>query len=1276
MGSYLDDLKNFLLINLWHSFDLCDFDSKIEKIEKIGSHDEFFKNLLKVLRKFHNNLSCLRYGLDYLKENNNKINEIINTKHDKVINEVNNLLHNFPIFKQTISNEYCPEALENSFIEGYYKIIKDTLTLLIDEVKIKKKSLNEIEDELKKQNESEETNFLLKFYNKFIANHITDNEKNNWEKSFEYLLKKQKRYLGEDRLGYWERQKCFKKKDFKDEIKKIIIETPPSEGNHIPEATCLVRFICFILSKYHIILHKYYTYDYKFISQYFGANREKQEEEIKRAQKIFTFTRLITKYFNSIFEHTDRTQNDKKISECLVLLSYLRRGFAYLLLDNPEKAFNDFSKVEKYANLLRKNSLQNTDNVTTLYSRLMLPYTYSLKGELYRRNFSFYNAHQYFCNSITKLEDLKNSKNDKIEKILNNSIALIRIKINKGKTFLELGEFKKSLKWFLKALLDYLKITKNSINNSKDPENNTRKANNTKNIENITEDIDKAIRYLEETKLDTHISKKELYNKIEPIVSDLQKIQNNFYPLLFSDICTRIAVVLTLLKLPDYSNNNKMTSKNPKRHGLALKWLEQAYYCLGSASYQIISSKLSKISKLSEISSQLSQISSKLPQIAKLPEIAELSEISSQLSQIAKLPEIAELSEISSQLSQISSKLPQISVLDKISSKLSKISKLSEISSQLSQISSKLPEIAELSEISSQLSQISSKLLQIAELPDKGKPKIYCNALTILNCLILYEKLKLIKDDDLPCLCTEAIELLKNGKYELIHFGGFRDIIYRILAITTLKSLQSKKNDKQDWEKDIAQRLLQSLLIYTEDFSIKNAELYRYLMKERKITRTKDERSIYIYGLQRWSSINPALVRPSAFKIKGGGMLIVYNGKGIAIDPGINFIENLYSEGFSIADIDYIIATHDHIDHIADVDTLMSLYYRRYKIEGSSKVKKNPLTLILNPSVSARYSFLINQNPELFRKIELSTEDDWRKIFEDFQIKAITVEHFDLSAPKYSNTIGLILSFGKKFKIGITSDTFYKEEIIQKFIDEHLDIFIVHINSVPFRELKAACDVSIDEKICKFLDLMKKNKKFEPILKEILYSLGYNYDDYDKKVLMEEERWNQLFNDEEPILGQHLLLYGTLKTFERFIETTSYSKNKLFLITEISEEMGNYRSKVARYLNDHFEKKNRSNSVKCLTMDIGMCIRIKDISNPKIEIRCSECRLSNDHDEDDRFHPISEIKEVCLKQEEEGLFYFCPYHDPEGPYKSTEEYEFAERLERYQPFRHIDIRIT
>lgn len=56
--------------------------------------------------------------------------------------------------------------------------------------------------------------------------------------------------------------------------------------------------------------------------------------------------------------------------------------------------------------------------------------------------------------------------------------------------------------------------------------------------------------------------------------------------------------------------------------------------------------------------------------------------------------------------------------------------------------------------------------------------------------------------------------------------------------------------------------------------------------------------------------------------IKGGGLFLKWNRYGVAIDPGINFMENMHMNGLNIKDINAIIVTHNHIDHNGDLLTI------------------------------------------------------------------------------------------------------------------------------------------------------------------------------------------------------------------------------------------------------------------------------------------------------------------------------------------------------------------
>lgn len=1143
------DWINFLKFEIYHSLEKYDIKDHISAHE---SQNEISKRFFKILECFYRFLYESRYQLSSFSEekdltyNREKYNIYSNDNCNKHIMDMNNLIQY--IFHLMLGHDNTPlniEEIEAILIYHFYNHIQESLKDAARlEMKFKFNHLDQLIGALTGQLQKAVVKLIIKGGEdeETIA---TVSEQEDPKCRLRILMNKHHRYAGPDRASFWRQQISVGKGDMDFASINLAAQKFITAQAH---SDIVAAFLIIMLTKYHIVIHQYAWNEFRYLEQHIDKAIDIKDKALK-AQKLFTFTRLIAKYFPNIFIPQDK-EISGAVAKAIEIISYMRRGFAFELLGNPEKAFNDYSSAEKQANKFTEERFTKiNEDFFLLYKDLTVPYIYSLKGELYRRNFAFYNAHQYFCNSITSFEDLMNNPvgNNEIAKLLEASIKIGRIKIAKGKTFFELGEFRKALKWHIKALQHLLRMM--GFIDSEDE----------------FEDI---ITYFIKKRLDPRINKRILYNKLLALTHKIYNIiKNEMFDfkecaVLFSEACNCISLIIFLFHFPDYDS------------------------------------------------------------------------------------------------------LDEIIILDNDGQTLSSLKDYKE--------------------------KVSRNYLA-------GKWLLLALKLNPFNCLARFNEL--IFDLENPCeearmklyMEKEELNIIPiNNLSDLITPGEPRDIAYRLIGKEVLDFLKEMDEKGSNNEMLIAKNLLQKLLISTDDFSTRNAELCRYLMRPERQMSEEEKEEIRLYCLRRWSSINPALPRPSAFMMKGGGYFITFKGKGIAIDPGIKFVENLYSEGFSIADVHYIIATHDHIDHIAEMDTIMGIHYKRCKVD---KKQERPLTLILNPSVAARYDFLVSQDPKMFRKMELSPYAGPINVFDlnDFAIEAKPAYHHDICSQKYSNSIGLILIFypgdkAREFKVGITGDTKLRQlqegkligDTIGKFYKD-TDILISHINGTPFRELKGYCGIEIRNQILKQqLAFMQEIPSMSLLVDQLIYALGYGIKKDTKKG--EIQPLEIIFNPPGPLNqeleqldGEHLFLHGILDCYKEFSDFGG-NKQKLFLIAETNEEMGSYRHKVAMLLNKYIPHPKN----KCFTGDIGLVIRIKPArqKEDRIEIRCSRCHLNNDFTDNDKFHSLDNIIEICLKWEEEGLVYLCPRHDPESANKKPSEYDFAERIERYQPLRHMEIRVS
>ena len=93
------------------------------------------------------------------------------------------------------------------------------------------------------------------------------------------------------------------------------------------------------------------------------------------------------------------------------------------------------------------------------------------------------------------------------------------------------------------------------------------------------------------------------------------------------------------------------------------------------------------------------------------------------------------------------------------------------------------------------------------------------------------------------------------------------------------------------------------------------------------MTTAEIEPQVYFEVLRRWNSYTP-IIADNYEVSKGGGYFIKYKDKGIVIDPGFNFIDNFKNAGHFFKDIDMIFISHAHNDHMADLESILTLLYK------------------------------------------------------------------------------------------------------------------------------------------------------------------------------------------------------------------------------------------------------------------------------------------------------------------------------------------------------------
>ena len=569
------------------------------------------------------------------------------------------------------------------------------------------------------------------------------------------------------------------------------------------------------------------------------------------------------------------------------------------------------------------------------------------------------------------------------------------------------------------------------------------------------------------------------------------------------------------------------------------------------------------------------------------------------------------------------------------------------------------------------------------------------------NTLIKSKFLQIMKS-----ISIQGFDFIKQNKENETHWtsgGSDFEKFSRVYEHYLLKeAIKIKKRDIKS-AKNIANPMLVDFLSNTDSGSLKLSQIYRYLMQEPNpgyFENESAETRMEFICLKRYSSFFPFVPRPSSFHIIGGGYFIrIYNKKletpiGIVVDPGPDFTENLYRSGHSLADIDIIIVSHDHADHSVSIDPILSLLGYKKRL-GDTKFNDEELDKRLvifgNKSIEERYAFFEKQEYKYaplrvipLKDIHLKSEIDLamgkhnRLKDIDLTIESFDVYHRDLAQ---NNAKGIRISIKGKpeLSIGITSDTGNHKKYNKNFKKIlNSDIVIAHISSVPLTQLRSIAGVwksEIDNETTApdyewlkeiWEDTISKNDK--TLHQLIKFSLWLE----DKKKQESKSAENKAPDetspfgriDEKEVGGSsHLYLSGIIEFAQKFMGLRKDNQGA-FVISELREELASFRTKIAKGLNEHFF--NKTKNLKAITADLGLRIILESDNEQKnLRVLCSSCEKDNDMTTKEKYHSIKNIREVCVKGEDEGIFYNCILHDPSSQTRSY----FVEKMERYDVFK-------
>jgi ribonuclease BN (tRNA processing enzyme) len=248
-----------------------------------------------------------------------------------------------------------------------------------------------------------------------------------------------------------------------------------------------------------------------------------------------------------------------------------------------------------------------------------------------------------------------------------------------------------------------------------------------------------------------------------------------------------------------------------------------------------------------------------------------------------------------------------------------------------------------------------------------------------------------------------------------------------------------------------------SLRIILENYNLEKRKLDSYLNEPGALKRNHPNQFVFF---KKWNSVDP--LYPGQSGSLGGGYFLVWNKKGIIIDPGYGFLSQFFDDPrkFRMEDINSVIVSHAHDDHSHQVETIYSLAWKRcksdfaplfYGSEGS--VVKFSRLLANSPVDPFTLVTLEKTTPLASNKKKLKSKQT-KVIADGVTMEWMVTLHNENPWMKTNTGVALRFNFDDakdKCSIGITGDGKYSKpkgyyKPLSKFF-EGCKLLVVHVGA-------------------------------------------------------------------------------------------------------------------------------------------------------------------------------------------------------------------------------------